>query len=180
MSGFAAPRATAPVVRFSDYGIGRLVMSGGWGTVYSATRVRDSKKVAMKFFGYTKRSPIVAEINKEIDLMIQLQGIPGVVQLEGVFDDTADGLVPSKDPRFRYPYPVIVMEMVEGGDLFDRIASRTTVTENYLAAAFRSAMVALQGIHSRGFVHRWSFSMICIYDFALSSMSSLYIFMCEL
>ena len=132
-------------------------MSGGWGTVYGATRNSDGKKVAMKFFGYTQRPPVSSEINREISLMASLSGIPGVVQLEGVFEDTVSGLVQNK--RYLQAYPVIVMEMVEGGDLFDRIAQRTTVSEGYLADAFKSAMEALKGIHSRNFVHRYVWDM---------------------
>lgn len=133
--------------------MGPYLMSGGWGTVYSATD-KSGKRVAMKFFGYTQRAPILEEINKEIALMASLSGIPGVVQLEGVFEDTARGLVPNKVAHFQQPYPVIVMEMVEGGDLFDRIANRKSVSESYLSIAFRSAIVALKGIHSRRYIHR--------------------------
>lgn len=163
MAAFSSSPSSAPLKRtrlsasldFTDYRIGPYLMSGGWGTVYSATD-KSGKKVAMKFFGYTQRMPILEEIHKEIALMASLAGIPGVVQLEGVFDDSARGLVPNKVPHFQQPYPVIVMEMVEGGDLFDRIANRQAVSEHYLSEAFRSAMVALKGIHSRDFVHRYS------------------------
>jgi serine/threonine protein kinase len=152
--------STSPVpghvnaVQFSDYHMGQHLMSGGWGTVYSAIRKADGKRFAMKFFGYTQRVSVLEEINKEIALMASLCGIPGVVQLEGVFFDTPLGLVPNKQLNCRQSYPVIVMEMVEGGDLFDRIANRITVSESFLAVAFRSAMIALKGIHSRNFVHR--------------------------
>ena len=46
------------------------------------------------------------------------------------------------------------MEMLEGGDLFDRISKRTSVSESDLAFSFRSAMEALRSIHNRGFIHR--------------------------
>jgi serine/threonine protein kinase len=152
MSAFARPTHTNLLP--SDYSIGRKIMAGGWGTVHEAVKRATHQRVAMKFFGYTQRAPVMAEIHKEIDLMASLSGIGGVVQLEGIFYDTPGGMVPDKNPRFLQSYPVIVMEMVEGGDLFDRIANRNHVSEHYLAQAFRSAMEALQGIHSRGFIHR--------------------------
>ncbi len=62
--------------------------------------------------------------------------------------------VENKNPSFLQAYPVLVMEMLEGGDLFSRIASRTGVTEHYLAVSFLSAVKALQSIHERGFIHR--------------------------
>ena len=51
-------------------------------------------------------------------------------------------------------YPVLVLEMLDGGDLFNRISKRSTVTEQYLAISFMSAMKALQSIHEKRFVHR--------------------------
>lgn len=72
----------------------------------------------------------------------------------GLFNDTAAGLIPDKFPSFRSPYPVIVMELLEGGDMFNRISTRSTVTEHYLAETFLSAMTALRSIHERGYVHR--------------------------
>lgn len=51
-------------------------------------------------------------------------------------------------------FPVLVLEMLEGGDLFNLISKRTRVTEHYLATSFLSAMTALRSIHERGYVHR--------------------------
>lgn len=62
--------------------------------------------------------------------------------------------MPNKTIGFHNEYPVIVMEMLEGGDLFERISTRSTVSEGDLAFSFRSAMEALQSIHNRGFIHR--------------------------
>jgi hypothetical protein len=55
----------------------------------------------MKFFGYTKQQPITTEIMKEINLMKNLVGVEGVVQLVGIFSDTAQGfskIPPSYSP----------------------------------------------------------------------------------
>ena len=78
----------------------------------------------------------------------------GVCQMVGLFTDTAEGVIPDKFPAFRCPYPVIVMELLEGGDMFNRISTRETVTESYLAETFLSAMWALRSIHERGYIHR--------------------------
>ena len=86
--------------------------------------------------------------------MISLQAVNGVCQLLGVFDDTPNGLMPEKYSAFRQSYPVIVMELLEGGDMFGRISNRTTVTEHYLATTFLSMVKALQSLHERTFLHR--------------------------
>jgi serine/threonine protein kinase len=62
--------------------------------------------------------------------------------------------VENKNPMYLEAYPVLVLEMLDGGDLFHRIAQRSTVTEQYLAISFMSAIKALQSIHEKGFVHR--------------------------
>lgn len=140
---------------YGDYQDFTFVRAGGWGTVFSAQRISDGKRFAMKFFGYTSNRPNMAEIEKEIRLMVSLRGVDGVVQLEGVFSDTAMGYMPNKNRRFQdRGYPVIVMEMIDGGELLDRIMSSGKISEHYVAGMFKSAVDALRGIHSRRFVHR--------------------------
>lgn len=89
-------------------------------------------------------------------LMIALLGVPGVIQLESIIYDSEEGFMPSK--LHRQSYPIIAMEKVSGGDLFERVTSRVeqgrTVTENSIAAIFRSSIIALDGIHKKGFIHR--------------------------
>lgn len=72
----------------------------------------------------------------------------------GLFNDSASGVIPDKFPAYCSPYPVIVMELLEGGDMFNRISTRSCVTEHYLAETFLSSMWALRSIHERGYVHR--------------------------
>ena len=140
---------------YAEYADFTFVRAGGWGTVFSAQRISDGKKFAMKFFGYTSNRPNITEIEKEIRLMVSLRGVEGVVQLEGVFSDSAMGYMPNKNKRFQdRGYPVIVMEMIDGGELLDRIMLAGRISEHYVSGMFRSAVVALRGIHSRRYVHR--------------------------
>ena len=122
------------------------------GKVFAAVNKTTGKRVAMKFFGYTERAPSFADMEKEIQLLISLKGIDGIVQLEGVFLDTVNGMLPGK--RHRGEFPVIVMEMIEGGELFDRINNRSTVSERDLAKVFRHIIIAMQSLHERRFIHR--------------------------
>jgi serine/threonine protein kinase len=69
MSGLISSRK---FLKFEDFEIDKFLQEGGYGKVYAATRKSDGKKVAMKFFGYTRQKPDVEEIRKEVALMIRL------------------------------------------------------------------------------------------------------------
>ena len=61
--------------------------------------------------------------------------------------------VPNKNRQFRQQYPILVMELL-GVDLFVHLEERGDVSLDYLAQAFKSAMLGLQSIHMRKFLHR--------------------------
>ena len=84
--------------------------------------------------------------------MKSLDGIDGVVQMIGVFMDTASGCLSGKS--YVAELPVIVMELLEGGELFERIADRETFSENNIAKIFKGIILALDSMHQRRFVHR--------------------------
>jgi calcium-dependent protein kinase len=78
--------------------------------------------------------------------------------MESLFYDTPEGFVDGKNQQYLQSYPVIVMEMVSGGELFHRIKkqvdSNCIPSESYLAHMFRSVVFALESIHRRNYIHR--------------------------
>jgi serine/threonine protein kinase len=136
----------------ADYSIKSYVQEGAMGKVFAAVRKTDGTKVALKFFGYTMREPSFADMEKEIQLLISLRGVEGIVQLEGVFLDTVNGMLPGK--KHKGSFPVIVMEMVEGGELFDRINNRSSVSERDLAQIFGHTIQAIRSLHEKNYIHR--------------------------
>lgn len=126
--------------------------NGGWGVVHQATHLRTRTTVAMKFFGYLQL-PSLTEIQREIELMRCLAGLPGVIKLYGTFDDVRMGYCINK--KHLYSFPVIVMELVRGGDLLKFINERfRTLNERVIADIFRGFIEGLRGIHARGYIHR--------------------------
>ena len=84
------------------------------GIVYSAIRKSDKQKVALKFFGYTKRLAAAEDLQREIDLMTTLRDVHGLIKAEGFFWDTARGIIPHAKIHKGVVCPVIVMELMEG------------------------------------------------------------------
>jgi len=75
----------------------------------------------------------------EIDIMKELDH-PNIIKLFEVFEDS----------RFVY----LVMELCEGGELFDKIIECTHFTESTAKYYFRQMMQALSYIHNKNIVHR--------------------------
>lgn len=84
--------------------------------------------------------------------MKNLEGIDGMVQMHGVFLDSSAGVVPGK--LSKAILPVIIMELLEGGELFERIADRATFSEKNIAKIFKGIVLAVDSMHKRRFVHR--------------------------
>jgi serine/threonine protein kinase len=137
---------------YVDFTVEEFIQTGGVGKVFSGRRNIDCKPFAFKFFGYTSKMPLLNEINKEINFMVALQGIHGIVQIEGIFMDLSLGYVGGKFSKASFP--VIVMEMLEGGELFERIIQNQSASENVLSKIFKSIVETLNEVHRRGFIHR--------------------------
>lgn len=113
-----------PRLSFDDFEVTSKLGDGSYGVVMNAIRKSDGLEVAMKFFGYTKLVPDTYWILREIHTLQGLVDINGVARLITTLNDSREGLLKvSHGLRKRHDriYPVIVMEKLSGGDLFDRI-----------------------------------------------------------
>jgi len=137
-----------------DFTVNSYIAQGGMGVVYKGTRKSTKQTVALKFFGYCKRAPNMDAIQAEIDIMMSLKGVHGVVQLYGTFLDTPNGIANIKDGKlWRNSYPVIVMQLLDHGTVLDRIHNRTTVSELDLKRMFKGFINALRSIHQQKYIH---------------------------
>lgn len=109
--------------------------------------------VAFKFFGYTEDEPSPAQIQHEIHIMASYCHLDPVPDIFGYFYDTPSGLVEGKVSQ--KVYPVIVMELLDGCDLYEASYIHHLITsERSLIPLFRSILKALQTLHENGLVHR--------------------------
>lgn len=126
---------------FHDYfELGEVLGEGGYAVVRFATAIKTKQKVAVKI---AKRSDIDAgresALRLEFETLRSLQH-PNIVQAVGLFEEAKNFYV--------------VLEYMEGGELFDRIVKKTQYSEKEARDAVRCVLAALQYMHARKIVHR--------------------------
>lgn len=127
------------------YKVGSVLGKGGFGTVFSGTRLRDNLQVAIKHIPKDKvtdwgqisghRVPL------EICLLRKVCNIPGVIKLLDWFE-RPEGFI-------------IVMERPEPvKDLFDYITEKGLLEENLARSFFRQIVDTVTMCHKAGVIHR--------------------------
>ncbi|XP_059485343.1 ribosomal protein S6 kinase alpha-5-like isoform X2 [Neocloeon triangulifer] len=80
------------------------------------------------------------DCTQEVNLLRACQGHPNVVKLEEVFHDEA--------------HTYLVLELLKGGELLERIRKKQKFTESEASRIMRQLVSAVSFMHSRGVVHR--------------------------
>jgi calcium-dependent protein kinase len=125
------PPLACPLLRFSAhvrcrYTFGRTLGKGQFGTTRLVTEKSSGKVMACKSISKrTLATPDdIADVQREVQIMHHLAGHPHVVQLHGTYEDRQ--------------HVHLVMELCEGGELFDRIVARGKYSERDAADAIRT------------------------------------------
>jgi serine/threonine protein kinase len=122
-----------------DYVLGKHLGSGNFAEVKEATRKADGTKVAVKIIDKAKVGDMADALQSEIDIMRAITH-PNIIKLFSVYDE-------KKKMN-------LVMELVTGGELFDRIVDRGSYTEKDAASLICELCQALAYLHAKGIVHR--------------------------
>ncbi|KAH7838441.1 hypothetical protein Vadar_026384 [Vaccinium darrowii] len=124
------------------YNLGRELGRGEFGITYLAIDVETGEKYACKSILKKKlRTAVdIEDVRREVEIMKHLPKHPNVVSLKDTYED--DNAVH------------IVMELCEGGELFDRIVARGHYTERAAAAVMRTIVEVVQACHRQGVIHR--------------------------
>ncbi|KAF8403806.1 hypothetical protein HHK36_011912 [Tetracentron sinense] len=145
------------------YDLGRELGRGEFGITYLCTDKSTGEEFACKSISKKKlRTAVdIEDVRREVEIMKHLPNHPNIVSLKDTYED--DSAVH------------IVMELCEGGELFDRIVARGNYTERAAAVVTRTIvevvqylacaaaiwgitnlvhLIALQMCHQHGVMHR--------------------------
>lgn len=116
----------------SQYDLGREVGRGEFGVTYLCTDIQTGDKYACKSISKKKlRTAVdIGDVRREVEIMRHMPKHPNIVSLKDSFED--DDAVH------------IVMELCEGGELFDRIVARGHYTERAAAAVMKTIVEVVQ------------------------------------
>ncbi|KAJ9671201.1 hypothetical protein PVL29_027269 [Vitis rotundifolia] len=124
------------------YTIGQKLGQGQFGTTFLCTDKATGHNYACK--SIPKRKLFCKEdyddVWREIQIMHHLSEHPNVVRIRGTYED----------PVFVH----LVMELCEGGELFDRIVQRGHYSEREAAKLIKTIVGVVEGCHSLGVMHR--------------------------
>ncbi|XP_071726263.1 calcium-dependent protein kinase 26 isoform X1 [Rutidosis leptorrhynchoides] len=124
------------------YTLGQKLGQGQFGTTYLCTEIATGIDYACK--SISKRKLISKEdledVRREIQIMHHLAGHKNIVTIKGAYEDQL--------------YVHIVMEVCNGGELFDRIIQRGHYSERKAAELTKIIVGVVEACHSLGVMHR--------------------------
>ncbi|KNA23432.1 hypothetical protein SOVF_024780 [Spinacia oleracea] len=129
--------------RISDkYVIGRELGRGEFGITYLCTDRETKDRLAVKSISKRKlRTAIdVEDVRREVAIMSTLPVHPNIVRLKAVYEDNEA--------------VHLVMELCEGGELFDRIVARGHYSERAAATVAKTVAEVVKMCHDNGVMHR--------------------------
>jgi len=129
------------VKKVGKYEIGKTIGEGTFGKVKSAINTETGEQVALKVLDKSaiQKQNMGPQIKKEISIM-KMVSHPHVVRLIEV--------LASRTKIF------IVLEMVTGGELFDKIVAEGRFSEDKARFYFRQLLAGVEYCHARGVCHR--------------------------
>ncbi|KAJ1691914.1 hypothetical protein LUZ63_016069 [Rhynchospora breviuscula] len=124
------------------YQLGQELGRGEFGVTYLCTERETGTQYACKSISKKKlRTQVdIDDVKREVEIMRHLPTHPNIVTLKDTYED--DGAVH------------LVMELCEGGELFDRIVARGHYTERAAAVVTKTIVEVVQMCHKHGVMHR--------------------------
>ncbi|KAL5543239.1 hypothetical protein UlMin_010949 [Ulmus minor] len=127
---------------FVKYRFGKELGRGEFGITYQCFDLKTEKIFACKMISKSKlKTEIdVQDVRREVKIMRHLPKHPNIVTFKEAFED--------KEAVY------LVMELCEGGELFDRIISKGHYTERAAAKITKTMLEVCKVCHKNGVIHR--------------------------
>ncbi|XP_029161510.1 serine/threonine-protein kinase Chk2-like [Nylanderia fulva] len=125
------------------YALGRKLGTGACGEVRLLFTKDGSKRFAIKIIQMSSinqnRFNNPMNIKNEVEILKRLRH-PCIIQMENIYDT----------PTTMY----IILELMEGGELFDKIRSKNKLSESCAKLIFYQVILAVHYLHKQGITHR--------------------------
>ncbi|XP_022727668.1 calcium-dependent protein kinase 10-like [Durio zibethinus] len=131
------------LTRIGDkYILGRELGRGEFGVTYLCTDRETREGLACKSISKSKlRTAVdIEDVRREVAIMSTLPEHPNIVKLRATYEDNEN--------------VHLVMELCEGGELFDRIVARGHYTERAAANVAKTIAEVVRMCHENGVMHR--------------------------
>ncbi|XP_076948172.1 calcium-dependent protein kinase 24-like [Bidens hawaiensis] len=127
---------------YDRYEIGKELGRGEFGVSYECQDITTGERVACKRILKSKlRAEIdVEDVRREVAIMRYMPMHPNIVSYKDVYED--------RDAIY------LLMELCEGGELFDRIVAKGHYTERAAALVIKTILEVVQTCHKNGVMHR--------------------------
>ncbi|XAR71156.1 Non-specific serine/threonine protein kinase [Bertholletia excelsa] len=127
---------------FKRYKFGKELGRGEFGITYKCYDNITGEAVACKTISKSKlKTEIdVEDVRREVQIMRHLPSHPNIVKYKDVYEDN--------DAVY------LIMELCQGGELFDRIVARGHYTERGAATITKTILEVVQVCHAHGVIHR--------------------------
>lgn len=123
-----------------DYVIGRELGRGRFSIVHECVNKQSGQHFAVKVIDKATIEPEEKALLRTEIAVLKLVDHPNIIKMEGLYE--------SKTHLY------IVMEILKGGELFERIVGRPRFTEQEAAKLIRPVLESVAYIHDLGIVHR--------------------------
>ena len=134
--GWASDASDGNLKAFLDhYKIEEELQDGGFSTCRRCVRRSDEAEFAVKIVSKNRMNPA-----REVRILRAVHGHANIVNFVDVFEDEL--------------HTYIVMDLLRGGELLDRIKKLDHFTEAQARRVFRELAGVVAYLHKRGFVHR--------------------------
>ncbi|KAL0129809.1 hypothetical protein PUN28_001811 [Cardiocondyla obscurior] len=129
------PTYVNPVSITDEYEFKHEIGRGSYSVVYFAIHIASKMEYAVKVIEKSKRDP-----TEEIEILLRYGRHPHIVTLRAVHED---------DKRV-----YLVLELLRGGELLDRLLQRRNFTEREAAEVIYTVTNVVHYLHENGVVHR--------------------------